>query len=39
MIAKSVEHVAVTSGHGRYFGATDQMQLASHKKCNEPIIL
>jgi hypothetical protein len=38
MIAKNVEHVAVTNGHGRSLGVTDQTQLASLWKCNEPII-
>jgi len=39
MIAKNVEHVAVTNGHGRYFGVIVQMLLTFHNKCNELITL
>jgi len=39
MIAKNAERVAVTSGHGRSFGVTDQTQLEFRKKCNETITL
>ena len=39
MIAKNVEHVAVTSGHGRSLGVIVLTQQASQKKCNELITL